>query len=161
MAWYRSSLKTGGGGGTDYPDLLAMAGGSTAFNLSDAVMHSQATKIPQYMFRGNTTIQEINMAGITQVGEQSFYGATGITKVYLDSCTSIGNQAFYNIGSVGKLSSGVIYLPEVLTIGTEAFRNMQRQAQMMIYLAKCREIGNHAFRGGTTNIALTQKLDLP
>jgi hypothetical protein len=161
MAWIKcDTIKSSGGGGGGF-DLLAAASGNTGFDLKDSVVQSSATKIPQYMFRENSNIQEVNMANITDVGTNAFYGCTGIMKVYLPACTHIGSQAFYNTGNNGKYSSGLIYLPECLTIDAEAFRNFKRQAQLMITLTKCTTIGNNAFRGGTTTIALTQKLELP
>lgn len=159
MAYYRVTQKQSGGG-TQFADLLALASGNTAFNLSDAVLNTEATKIPKNMFRENDLVEEVNLANVTNVGDYAFYSAKGITKIYLPACTSIGANAFQNTGANGKYSNGLIYLPECLSIGAEAFRGFQRQSQLMITLTKCREIGNNAFRGGSGG-QLTTTLELP
>lgn len=163
MAWYRSNIKQSGGG-TQFADLMALASGSTAFDLDDATLHTEATSIPQYMFNSNTKVRDISLTNVTDVGMYSFSNASNVRNINLPACTHIGESAFYTCRRSSSVASGsTINLPEVLTIDANAFYEFGfYDSTLEIDLTKCTTLGQGAFRAVNASYGMVAKeVNLP
>lgn len=163
-AWYRADIPIVKG----YDLLAAMSAGDglsirTAFNLTDANLDSDATRIPDYMFYKNLNVEEINLTKITEVGSNSFYQCPYIKKIYLPNCTLLKSSAF--IGSSRSqtgLSNFTIYLPKVVTIQDSALREMSGAGiTCTLTLSKCETLQSNAIRGASGRYFVINKLNLP
>lgn len=161
MAWYKCS---GGGTGTNFADLMALASGSTAFDLDDATLHTQSTAIPLYMFNSNTKVRDISLDNITDVGMYAFANASNVRNISLPSCTHIGESAFYTCRRSSAVASGATFsLPEVVTIEANAFYEFGFfDATLEINLPKCTTLGQGAFRAVNASYGMIAKeINLP
>jgi len=131
MAWYRVTKKQSGGG-TQIGDLLALASAGTdanpvQFDMTDAVLHTQATAIPAQMFRSNKRVRSVSLANILTVGAEAFREAPNLNGIDLPSCTSLGASAFQQArsGLSAFMDNPVINLPACESMGDSAFLNIR------------------------------------
>lgn len=90
MAWFQVDVRSAQP--SPSVDQLAMIAGSTPFDYSD--LNTEVTAIPQYMFYGCTSINDIISSYVTSVGGNAFNGATKVGSISLPNCTSVGAGAF-------------------------------------------------------------------
>lgn len=162
MAWYRSNIKQSGG--TQFADLMALASGSSAFDVDDATLHTEATTVPQYMFNSNSKVRDVNLANVTDVGQYAFANCSNIRNINLPACTHIGENAFYTCRrSTIIASSATLNLPEVVSIDANAFYEIVfSNANLTISLPKCTTLGQGAFRAVNASYGMVVKeVNLP
>ena len=120
-----------GGGGWDQKSFTE--GTIEIINLDNS-----ASFVASSAFKGNTTVQTVNLPYATRVGYSAFYACSLLNQVSLPMCSSIGNYAFYNCGSLTQVS-----LPVCSSIGNNAFYNCGSLTQ--VSLPVCRYIAGDVF----------------
>lgn len=158
MAWYKCG---GGGGGTNFADLMALAAAGTSsspviFDLTDAEIHTLATKVPQYMFYYNRNVGHISLANVTDVGAFAFFNGRNVKSINLPVCTAVGESAFEAIHQDASTAFTSINLPLCTTIGQAAFRNMRTNTNssnpLVVDIHSCTSLGQNAFRSTTSGM---------
>ena len=121
-----------GGGGWDQKSFTE--GTIEIINLDNS-----ASFVASSAFKGNTTIQTVNLPYVTTVGNSAFQNCSSLSKVSLPMCSSIGIRAFNNCSSLSQIS-----LPMCNYIDTYTFNNCRSLSQLS--LPVCSYIGSNAFR---------------
>ncbi|MBP3269222.1 MAG: leucine-rich repeat domain-containing protein [Bacteroidales bacterium] len=102
----------------------------TSASVSNIIYFPDVTSIGAYAFYGCEKIQTAMFGAVTSIGADAFYGCSDLRSVELastSSLTSIGASCFWNatsfksIGSASDISSEVINLPNLTTLGGSAF----------------------------------------
>ena len=123
------------------------------------------TAIPSSCFldcKELTTIESTATANVTQYAGQCFYGNTSLTSINLSTgITSIGHRAFTDCAS---LVINDLNLPNVTTIGEQAFR--QVQIKKISSLGTCSSWGKNSFEKckqlqEVSNNALSYMVEMP
>ncbi len=131
----------------------AFAGSS----IETVVIEEGATAIPQYAFRGCTSLKRISIPdSVTTIDVSAFYGCTALTEITIpDSVTTIGASAFEGCSGLTEIT-----IPEsVTTIGSYAFKGCTGLAEFIIP-DSVTTINNNAFNGctGLTKVYLPASL---
>ena len=168
MAWFE--CKSGGGGGTQFADLLALAADGTSanpvvFDLTDAEIHTQAVKIPQHMFYYNKNVGHISLINVTTVEASAFFNGRNVKSVNLPACTSVGESAFEAIHQDRADIMTQINLPLCTSIGTAAFRSMRTNTnssnKLVMDIHSVTSLGQNAFRATQSAYAFyTDEIDI-
>lgn len=159
MAWFE--CKYSAGGGTNFADLMALAADGTSsspviFDLTDAEIHTLATKVPQYMFYYNRNVGDISLANITDVGAFAFFNGRNVKSINLPVCTSVGESAFEAIHQDASTALTSINLPLCTSIGAAAFRNIRTNTsssnKLVVDIHSVTSLGQNAFRSTTSGM---------
>ena len=144
-------------------DLLALASGSEIFDLDDAIVPTNATNIPQYMFYANQNVRDVALENIESIGAYAFNGCHNIRKIDLPECLTIGDFAFYQARRSTYETSDVFNLPKCTSIGQNAFYEFTiNNSNLVINLPECQTLGNGAFRSTSASYGVTaQEVNLP
>jgi hypothetical protein len=95
-----------------------------------------------------TSLESVELPAAVSFGDEVFYGCTSLESVVLAGLTTINTSAMFFEGNNLKTLS----LPEVTTVGQEAFKNNTHLES--IVLPKAANIGNSAFKDCTNLVSV-------
>lgn len=101
-------------------------------------LNNSASYVANKAFKGNTTIETVNLPYATSVGNEAFASCYGLNQLSLPMCSYIGVQAFYCCRPISQVD-----LPMCSYIGINAFNGCWEVSQ--VNLPVCNYIGNFAF----------------
>lgn len=131
-------------------DLFNLAS-QTTFDLTDNTYKTSALTIPERMFNGNQRIRTVNLSGVKTVENYAFYSCKA-TSISLPDVETIGYQAFWQARGATDVP---LSIPNVVSIGEEAFKEAyvcgESTSNRFLDISKCVSIGHNAFRSTRIN----------
>ena len=114
--------------------------------------------VSAYSFYNCTTVETVNLSGVTEIEAYTFYGCTGIKTLKVsDGVTVIGNNAYENCTSLKTLD-----LNNVTAIGDSAFKGCTSlgadyldKANDGVDFTNVTSVGDYAFYGCTSLAKIT------
>ncbi|MDE7301487.1 MAG: leucine-rich repeat domain-containing protein, partial [Clostridia bacterium] len=100
----------------DAPDIL------------DLTIPDGVTEIADNVFRGLEYIRSVDLNNVTKVGAAAFENCVNLKKVLFTNVRELGDAAFagcYNLAFGAEYGDGTIVLPQIVTIGANAFRSCE------------------------------------
>ena len=108
--------------------------------MTDVVLGSQITEIPEYAFAGCISLKNINLTGVTAVGDNAFVEDKALTAVDLSAIETVGEYAFVYCDNLSKVTWG-----EAATdIGEGAFSYCKKLSTVS-GLGYCDNLDSYAF----------------
>jgi len=130
------------------PDSVTTLGNSAFLNCSkmsgDLTIPDSVTTMSTFVFSGCTGLNgKITIGdGVTEIQEGVFYNCNNATSLEIQGAiTSIGNSAFEGCSSL----TGMLSIPKtVLSIGTKAFKGLEKISNLYFNVRQCNSFSNNA-----------------
>lgn len=74
--------------------------------MTDVLLGSQITEVPEYAFAGCIALKNINLAGVTTIGDYAFIEDDGLNMVDLTAAEKIGEYAFVYCKNLTQITLG-------------------------------------------------------
>lgn len=101
---------------------------SDAPDILDLTIPDEVTEIANNVFRGLDYIRSVDLNNVTKIGDSAFENCINLKKVIFTSVQEIGEAAFagcYYLAYGAEYGDGTIELPEIVTIGANAFHSCE------------------------------------
>ena len=124
--------------------------------MTDVVLGSQITEVPEYAFAGCNALKNINLSGVTTIGDYAFIEDKALVAVDLSAVETIGEYAFVYCDQMAQVTLG----EAVTDIGEGAFSYCEK-LNTVNGLGYCDNLDSYAFaHTAMTNLDLTGAVTL-
>lgn len=108
--------------------------------MTDVVLGSQITEVPEYAFAGCIALKNINLSAVTSIGENAFIEDDSLTAVDLSAAESVGEYAFVYCKKLAQVTFG----EAIQHIGEGAFSYCEK-LETATGMGNCDELDSYAF----------------
>jgi hypothetical protein len=108
--------------------------------MTDVLLGSQITEVPEYSFAGCIALKNINLAGVTTIGDYAFIEDDGLNMVDLTAAEKIGEYAFVYCKNLTQITLG----EKNDHVGEGAFSYCEK-LEVVNGMGYCKNLDSYAF----------------